>query len=88
MLGQYQLSVPTTAPIITVPIPNLPVNVAEKGLESRSKQNISEGENFFPSRCDVTKLRGGASPRISYIVGSPRAYPFAWTTVFSYSSCT
>jgi hypothetical protein len=43
MLGQYLYHLPS-APILTVPIPNLPVSVAEKALESLSSPDpLREG---------------------------------------------
>jgi hypothetical protein len=48
MVGQYQplstYHVPP-APIFTVPIPNLPISVAEKALESLSRPPPFEGGN-------------------------------------------
>jgi hypothetical protein len=46
-LSTYHLP---SAPILTVPIPNLPVSVAENALESLSSPRLSSGGN---ERCKV-----------------------------------
>jgi hypothetical protein len=63
MLGQYQpfstYHLPS-APILTVPIPNLPVNVAEKALESLSSllplRGGMKNVSFFSTQDKMTFL--------------------------------